>query len=68
MYYAEKRKVARSGKASLGWIMGQGYTTVPITVNTEVWCVMKDKKVIAECRSKDKADKIVYSLNNVRFY
>lgn len=54
----EKRKVARTGVASLGWHLGHGYVQQKLTVKSDVWCVMDGDEVLAECRSKAKAEKV----------
>lgn len=59
----EKRKVSRTGIASLGWHLGHGYVQKKITVKSDVWCILQVATVIAECRSEKKAARIAEALN-----
>ena len=61
----EKRTVSRTGMCSMGWFLGHGYVRENLTVKSEVWCVVENNKVIAECRSKEHGEKIVNSLNSL---
>lgn len=63
MYSFAKRTVSRTGVASLGWSLGYGYVREKLAVQSEIWCVLHDDKVIAECRSKPVAYAIYLSLS-----
>ena len=63
MYTAEKRKVTRTGICSSGWRLGYGYVRGTLTVKTEIWCVMHNGKVYAECRSEKTAKEISKIMN-----
>lgn len=65
MIFAEKCSVARTGIASLGWFLGRGFVQEKLTVTSDKWCVMDGAKVIAECRSKAHAERIVEALNTM---
>jgi len=60
----EKRTVARTGDAKLGWYMGHGYIKERLTVRSDVWCVVRGREVIAECRSKKKAELVLGAFNH----
>lgn len=62
MYSFDKRTVSRTGIASLGWSLGRGYVREKLTVKSNVWCVLHNDTVIAECRSKQVAYAIYLSL------
>jgi hypothetical protein len=61
----EKRKVSRTGIASLGWHIGYGYVQEKLTIKSDVWCVLSGDDVIAECRSKKKAEMVAGAFNHV---
>jgi hypothetical protein len=61
----EKRKVARTGVASLGWHLGYGYVQEKLTVKSDVWCVVDGDDVICECRSKKKAEMVAKAFSHV---
>lgn len=63
MYKAELKKRSRSGKASLGWFLGQGYVVRVLKIRFECWCVTFNGKVIADCASKSLAQKIASAMN-----
>ena len=58
MITVEKKKVTRSGVASLGWHLRHGYVQEVLSVKSDKWCVLEDGKILAECRSKAAAQKI----------
>lgn len=57
-----KKEVSRTGKVNYGWMLGRGYVSGKETVKTKVWCVVRNGKVIAECRSYLIAQEIASSL------
>lgn len=63
VYTVEKRTVARTGIASLGWALGRGFVREKLTVRSEVWCVVDKGRVLAECRGEDAAEGIASVLN-----
>lgn len=69
MYSFAKRKVSRTGlNESPKWTIGHGYVREKLTVQSEVWCVLHDDRVIAECRSEKQAETITVSLNTVAYF
>lgn len=64
MIEVAKRKVARTGVASLGWRLGYGYVQKILTVKSDIWCVSEDGKVLAECRSKAIAERVAKALES----
>jgi len=66
MLTVEKRKVRRSGLASLGWHIGYGYVQRELSVTKEVWCLVEGGKVIAECRGKKQAQRLADIINSKR--
>ena len=60
----EKRNVKRTGVASLGWRLGYGYVQEKITVKSDVWCVLSGNEIVAECRSKEKAEMVASAFNH----
>lgn len=62
MITAEKRTVSRTGMAAYGWQLGYGYVHRSATVKSDVWCVVEDGKVIAECRGEKQAKRIVKAM------
>ena len=65
MIAVEKKKVSRTGNASLGWFMGRGFVQEYITVKSEQWCVCENGKVIAECRGEKIAVRIMDALTQI---
>jgi hypothetical protein len=57
-----RRKVARTGVASLEWFPGCGYFQRKLTVKADAWCVAESGKVLTECRSKAIAERIASAL------
>lgn len=64
-YAVEKRKVSRTGIASLGWHLGHGFVQRKLSVKADVWCVIGVNGIIAECRSKAKAEMVASALHNL---
>ena len=64
MMRVEKRNVQRTGVASLGWRLGYGYVQEKITVKSDVWCVLSGNEIVAECRSKEKAEMVASAFNH----
>jgi hypothetical protein len=62
MIEVSKRKVSRSGVASVGWRVGYGYVQGRFTVKADVWCVLEDGKILVECRSKAIAERVAKAL------
>jgi len=65
MITVEKKEVSKTGVARVCWFLGRGYFNEKITIRKEVWCVLENGKVLAECRSRLSADKISRALNPV---
>jgi len=63
IYTIEKKFISLSGFAKLGWHLGRGYVKKWMTVKRERWCVLKNNRVIAECRGKQIAIAIKNALN-----
>ena len=62
-YYAEKKDLKKSGEQVGSLMYGYGMYRFPTIKKKGVWCVMQDKKVVAECRGKAKCLMIVDQLN-----
>lgn len=62
-YTAVHRITSSTGLASLGWILGYGFTQKTFTVKSKKWCVMLDQTLIAVCRGKAIAENIANALN-----
>lgn len=60
----EKRVANKTGMASIGWRLGLGYLREKLTIKYECWCVVKNGKVIAECRGKKAAEEIADCLRD----
>ena len=65
MYYAKKKIVSVTGKASLGWFLGRGYVQEFMTVKVEKWCVFSehDKKPTCICNGKNQAEMVAKKMN-----
>ena len=63
---AVQQIVSRKGTASLGWSLGHGYIQEDLTVKSKKWCITKDDKTIAECRSKAIAKEIASALSGAK--
>lgn len=64
-YAVERKKVRRTGIASLGWMLGRGYVQEKMSIKYETWCVLVDGKLVAECRSKMQAARVAMALELV---
>lgn len=62
MITVDKKEVSRTGKAYYGWQLGYGYVWSKTTVKSKIWCVVRNGKVIAECRSYLIAQEIASAL------
>lgn len=65
MYYAKKKTVSVTGKASLGWFLGRGYVQEVMTVKVERWCVFgeNDTKPTCICNGKKQAEIVAKKMN-----
>ena len=63
MIIAERRKVEHTGISGIGWRLGYGYVSEERKIKYEVWCVLENGRVIAECRSKAIARRIASELS-----
>ena len=65
-YTYEKKKVSKTGIASLGWILGRGYAQEELSVRYQAWVILNPKgRKIAEATSEKQAELIVSALNGV---
>ena len=65
-YTYERKKVSKTGTASLGWILGRGYAQEELSVRYEAWVILNPKgRKIAEATSEKQAELIASALNGV---
>ena len=65
MFFAEKKLISVTGKASLGWFLGRGYVQKSLTVKVERWCVFReeDTKPVCICQGKKQAEEVAHLMN-----
>jgi hypothetical protein len=54
----ERRTVRKTGKASIGWMLGHGHVQKTFTIKKKTWCILEGGRIIAECRNKYTANRI----------
>ena len=63
--HVERRIVERTGVAYLGWRIGNKCARETRTVKYEVWCLISENEIIAECRRRKNAEMLAKAFNHV---